>query len=271
MLPAMTERMPRIGVLAPMRTEFKPLVKPLGLEPIDDTYHRGAIGGVEIIVPQTCIGTQSATEVTKRLLDDHELDHVIVVGIAGGLGPGVHVGDLVFPEVVVDRPNGTTHRATPIGGIELAGVIVTSDEFNYPARSSMASSPTACSRSTWRRARSPACASAVASRGPRSAHSATTTRRHRSTPRCSVSRRPRAARTSRPCSATSGRSRGGSRSSVVSHATRRPRHAPPPELRSRPASGTTGRQRPPQRGFTGLDGVEPAPVPYSLVALTVHM
>ena len=76
----MTERTPRIGVLAPMRTEFKPLVKPLGLEPIDDTYHRGAIGGVEIIATQTGIGTQSATDVTERLLDDHELDHVIVVG-----------------------------------------------------------------------------------------------------------------------------------------------------------------------------------------------
>ena len=115
-----------------MRTEFKPLVRPLGLEPIDDTYHRGEIGGVEIIATQTGIGTQSTTDVTERLLDDHELDHVIVVGIAGGLGPELDVGDLVFPEVVIDRPNGTTHRATPIGGIELAGVIVTSDEFNYP-------------------------------------------------------------------------------------------------------------------------------------------
>jgi adenosylhomocysteine nucleosidase len=128
----MPARARRIAVLAPMRTEFKPLVRPLGLEPIDDVYHRGRIGGVEIIATRTGIGTQAATAVTEQLLDDHHVDHVIVVGIAGGLGPELDVGDLVFPEIVVDRPNGTTHRATPIGDIELMGTIVTSDEFNYP-------------------------------------------------------------------------------------------------------------------------------------------
>jgi adenosylhomocysteine nucleosidase len=131
----MTDAQPRarVGVLAPMRTEFKPLVRPLGLEPLGDgAYHRGQIGAAEIIATQTGIGTQAATTVAERLLDDHEVDHVVIVGIAGGLGPALDVGDLVFPEIVVDRPNGTTHRATPIGGIELEGSIVTSDEFNYP-------------------------------------------------------------------------------------------------------------------------------------------
>ena len=125
----------RIAVLAPMRNEFRPLVKPLALtrsSEAETTYHRGAIGAVEVVATTTGIGTVAATDVTERLLDDHAVDHVVVVGIAGGLGPGLDVGDMVIPAVVVDRPNGRAHRATPIGGVAPAGTIVTSDEFNYP-------------------------------------------------------------------------------------------------------------------------------------------
>jgi adenosylhomocysteine nucleosidase len=124
----------RIAILAPMRTEFRPLVKPLSLERADHAdgkYHHGSIGDVEVVATMTGIGTAAATEVTERLLDDHTVDHVVVVGIAGGLGPHLDVGDMVVPEVVVDRPNDRTYRATPIGGVAPSGTIVTSDEFNY--------------------------------------------------------------------------------------------------------------------------------------------
>jgi adenosylhomocysteine nucleosidase len=123
----------RIAVLAPMRTEFRPLVKPLALERMDDRspYSRGRVGDVEVIATMTGIGTTAATTVTEQLLDDHDVEHVVVVGIAGGLGPDLDVGDMVVPEVVVDRPNDRSYRATPIGGVVPAGTIVTSDEFNY--------------------------------------------------------------------------------------------------------------------------------------------
>jgi adenosylhomocysteine nucleosidase len=124
----------RVGVLAPMKTEFRPLVRPMALaRPDGDNgpYHFGTVGEVEIVATMTGIGTQGAIEVTERLLDDHALDHVIVVGVAGGLGPELEVGDMVVPELVVDRPNNRTYRATPLGGVAPAGTIITSDEFNY--------------------------------------------------------------------------------------------------------------------------------------------
>ena len=125
----------RIAVLAPMRTEFRPLVKPLSLtrpDGEDTAYHFGALGDVEVVATMTGIGTTAATEVTRRILDDHVVDHGVVVGSAGGLGPELDVGDMVVPELVVHRPNGRTYRATPIGGVLVSGTIVTSDEFNYP-------------------------------------------------------------------------------------------------------------------------------------------
>jgi adenosylhomocysteine nucleosidase len=126
----------RIAVLAPMKTEFRPLVRPLGLAradgDADGPYRFGAIAGAQVVATMTGIGTQSAIDVTERLLADHSVDHVIIVGVAGGLGPELEVADMVVPELVVDRPNGRTYRATPIGGVEPTGTIVTSDEFNYP-------------------------------------------------------------------------------------------------------------------------------------------
>lgn len=117
-----------------MRVEFKPLVEPLSLRRPDDgdrTYHFGRLGDVAIVATMTGIGTASATAVTERLLEDHVVDHVIVVGVAGGLDPELEVGDMVVPEIVVDRPNDRSYRPTPIGGVVPFGTIVTSDEFNY--------------------------------------------------------------------------------------------------------------------------------------------
>jgi adenosylhomocysteine nucleosidase len=124
----------RIAVLAPMRSEFRPLVKPLALrrEAGESPYHFGTLGRAEIVATMTGIGTGAAIEVAEQLLDDHVVDHVIVVGVAGGLGPELDVGDLVIPEVVVDRPHGRTYRASPIAHVVPRGTIVTSDEFNYP-------------------------------------------------------------------------------------------------------------------------------------------
>ncbi len=53
----------------------------------------------------------------------------MVVGIAGGVGPSVDIGDLVVPEVVVNGPTGNEYRPAPIAGPAPRGSIVTSDDF----------------------------------------------------------------------------------------------------------------------------------------------
>src|SRR5438445_161562 len=75
------------------------------------------------------IGTALATSATERLLDLAEFDRVMVVGIAGGVGPSVGIGDIVIPEVVVDGSSGNEYRPAPIDGPTPRGSIVTSDDF----------------------------------------------------------------------------------------------------------------------------------------------
>jgi nucleoside phosphorylase len=54
-------------------------------------------------------------------------DHLVVVGVAGGIGPSVGLGDLVVPERVVDLASGAEHRPTGLGEAVPRGVLATSD------------------------------------------------------------------------------------------------------------------------------------------------
>jgi adenosylhomocysteine nucleosidase len=125
-----------VGMLAPMVPELVPLAKKIPLHRVDDgngAYsHTGRVGNVNIVAAITGIGTRPAAEITERLLNGAKVDHVMIVGIAGGVGPTVDIGDLVLPEVVVDEATGTEYRPSPLGDAASRGTIMTSDKFGYP-------------------------------------------------------------------------------------------------------------------------------------------
>ncbi len=111
-----------------MPSEFQPLAKALSLLRTDAGW-TGAAGSIELVAAKTGIGTRLAAQATERLLDLGAIDHVMVVGIAGGMGAS-KVGDLVFPEVVVDKASGTEFRPSPLGGEQSRGRLVTHDDFD---------------------------------------------------------------------------------------------------------------------------------------------
>lgn len=124
----------RFGVLAPMPSELRPVVKAFDLHRgrhggLD--AHLGRVGEAEVVATATGIGTALATAATHRLLAAGGIDHVVVVGIAGAIGPTRAVPDLVVPEVVTDWPEGREHRPAPLGLLGGEGTIVTSDEYGY--------------------------------------------------------------------------------------------------------------------------------------------
>jgi adenosylhomocysteine nucleosidase len=122
----------KIAILAPMRQELAPIVSALSLERTTvggTVVQTGRIGRTEIVATTTGIGTAGATQATEQLLDATPVDHVMVVGIAGGVGPTVKIGDLIFADVVVDRSTGTEYRPAHLGAPAARGTIVTSDDF----------------------------------------------------------------------------------------------------------------------------------------------
>jgi uridine phosphorylase len=118
----------RVGLLAPMPSEFQPLAKALSLQRADSGW-TGTAGPIALVAAKTGIGTRRAAAAAERMIDTGSVDHVMVVGIAGGMGPS-KVGDVIFPEVVVDKSSGAEYRPSPLGGVESRGRLVTHDDFD---------------------------------------------------------------------------------------------------------------------------------------------
>jgi adenosylhomocysteine nucleosidase len=121
----------RIAILAPMRSELKPLMRVLSLKPSrtgDRSLLSCAFGRAEIVATTTGIGTRAAARKAEMLLDDSPIDHLVVVGIAGGIGPSVAIGDLVVPELVIDLSTCVEYRPSILGSTAVRGKLVTSDE-----------------------------------------------------------------------------------------------------------------------------------------------
>lgn len=120
-----------VAILAPMRSELRPLVRALSLRPSgsgDRRLLRTAIGRAEIVATTTGIGTRAAAGRAKELLDLGPVDRLVVVGIAGGIGPSVGIGDLVVPDLVIDLRTGAEYRPSVLGTTEPRGTLATSDD-----------------------------------------------------------------------------------------------------------------------------------------------
>ncbi len=117
-------------VLAPMKPELKAIVKAFALapSPADSVFsHAGTAGpwGVSALI--TGMGPALAREATRRALAAGPVDHVMVIGIAGGLDPGLPVGSLFVPKRVALYPDGPEYVSHPIPPREAAGGLMTTD------------------------------------------------------------------------------------------------------------------------------------------------
>ena len=74
------------------------------------------------------VGTAAARASTQRLLAEHRPDRVLVIGVAGGIGPTTSIGSLVVPATVLDAASGIEHVPAPVAGHEAHGTLHTSDE-----------------------------------------------------------------------------------------------------------------------------------------------
>ena len=121
--------MTRVGLLAPMQLELAPLRRRLSLRRVrkERTLYIGTIGAVEIVATVTGIGTAAATAATEWLLRETRIDHVMVVGIAGGIDAKRPVGALIAPEVVVNGTTGSEYRPVQLGELPPHGRLVTWD------------------------------------------------------------------------------------------------------------------------------------------------
>jgi adenosylhomocysteine nucleosidase len=120
----------RVGLLAPMRQELAPLRRRLGSRPVESgerTLHIATLGRLVIVATLTGIGTAAASNCADWLLREHRPDHVMMVGIAGGVDADQPIGALIAPEVVVDGATQHEYRPQQLGDATPRGRLLTSD------------------------------------------------------------------------------------------------------------------------------------------------
>ncbi|MBQ6622899.1 MAG: 5'-methylthioadenosine/adenosylhomocysteine nucleosidase [Mogibacterium sp.] len=88
------------GVLCAMDIELADLLASLEdpevIEKAGYRFYEGTIGGSPIVLVKCGIGKVNAARGTQMLIDLFEPAAILNSGIAGGIGPGLHVGDIVI-------------------------------------------------------------------------------------------------------------------------------------------------------------------------------
>jgi adenosylhomocysteine nucleosidase len=120
----------RVAVLAPMKPELKAIVAAGELRATTDDpvfSHAGTVGDWAVVSLVTGMGPALARTATRRTLAAGRFDHVMVVGIAGGLDPDLPVGSLMVPSRVQLYPEGTEFKAHPLPPREAVGGLMTTE------------------------------------------------------------------------------------------------------------------------------------------------
>jgi adenosylhomocysteine nucleosidase len=128
----------RIALLAPMEMELQALLDAVPtpawssgrageLPAHRTTLDRDDGSSAALVAVQIGMGTVPAERATRTLLQHVDVDHVVVLGIAGGVLPSAEIGDLVVVESALHGPTGRTHDAAPLGPVPPSGVLHTSD------------------------------------------------------------------------------------------------------------------------------------------------
>ena len=111
-----------------MQPELRPIVRRLNMEEDGDVY-QGHAGDVEVVALMTTIGMAAGAAAAERIVG-LGVDHVMVVGVAGGVDRRhIQIGDVVVPEVVIDRATGDTFRPHFLGAITPRGTLSCGDDF----------------------------------------------------------------------------------------------------------------------------------------------
>jgi uridine phosphorylase len=113
-----------------MRPELRAVVRAGALSRLREQgpfSHAGTVGAWTIRAGLTGIGPRSARRATEQVLASGPVDHVMVVGIAGGLDPTLPLGALMVPDEVRLYPDGPTYRSHPLPVRRAAGKLMTTD------------------------------------------------------------------------------------------------------------------------------------------------
>ncbi|HTH62191.1 MAG TPA: 5'-methylthioadenosine/adenosylhomocysteine nucleosidase [Paraburkholderia sp.] len=86
-------------LLATMRAESGVVTRTLGRR----DYHAGTVNGVPCVVTLARIGKVAAAATASALIHAYDVSAIVFTGVAGGVGPDVHIGDVVVGDTLLQH------------------------------------------------------------------------------------------------------------------------------------------------------------------------
>ncbi|WP_252236789.1 5'-methylthioadenosine/adenosylhomocysteine nucleosidase [Clostridium sp. CH2] len=110
-----------IGIIAAMTEELEILLKDLNLEEKKEkanmVFHKGTINNKNVVAVVCGIGKVNSAVCTQILISEYNVDKVVNVGVAGGIGKDIYPGDIVVAENLVQHDMDTSAFGDKIGQI----------------------------------------------------------------------------------------------------------------------------------------------------------
>lgn len=101
-----------IGIIGAMSEELEILLKDMEVSDkkikANMTFYKGKLWGKEVVAVVCGIGKVNAAICTQILVSEYNVDAVINVGVAGGIGKDIYPGDVVIAENLVQHDMDTT-------------------------------------------------------------------------------------------------------------------------------------------------------------------
>jgi adenosylhomocysteine nucleosidase len=96
-----TDELPRIAVVTAFEPELRALLPSMKVDSTrllnGRTFYLGTLGGKPVVLFQSGISVINAAMTVQLALSSFRVSHLVVSGIAGGVNPELHVGDVVVP------------------------------------------------------------------------------------------------------------------------------------------------------------------------------
>lgn len=119
------ERKP-VGIIGAMDVEIEAILSAAEIEKTEryssTEFHIGTLSGTPVVVAYCCAGKVNSALCAQAMIDRYSPCAVINVGVAGGVGADVRIGDIVIAESCVQYDYDTTAiEESPIGTIDVPG------------------------------------------------------------------------------------------------------------------------------------------------------
>ena len=121
--------MPKIAIIAALERELQPLVKTWRKNTILHDFRSFSIHESSYAIA-VCggIGPESARRATEAVIQNYFPSVLISAGLAGALVPELHVGETIFPALVIDTADSSRHQTAigdaPLGNTTLGNTVL---------------------------------------------------------------------------------------------------------------------------------------------------